>query len=162
MAEQLEVNHLLANTYEPKRVHEWIVEIDGIDAFTAKTFARPKKTHNDITIDYINEKRHLAGKREWQILPITFYDPIEPSAAQKVMSWMRLVHDDAVGRMGYAQIYKKNIALKMLDPVGTVVEKWTLQGVWPKEVDFGELDYANDDAATVAAQLRIDRAFLDF
>lgn len=162
MAETLEVSQLLANSYEPKRVFEWIMEIDGIDAFTAKTFARPKLQREHITIDYINQKRFLAGKGEWQPLTLEIYDPIEPSAAQKVMDWLYLVHDDTVGRMGYSAMYKKNISLKMLDPIGNVVEKWNLIGVWPQNPDFKDLDMASSDALTVAVELRMDSARLEF
>jgi hypothetical protein len=162
MPEILEINQMLANNYEPKRKFEWYLEIDGLDAFVAKSFARPNKEHEDITIDYINEKRHLAGKREWQMLTLELNDPIEPSAAQKVMSWLRLVHDDATGRMGYSAVYKKDISLKMLDPHGAVVEKWNLQGVWPKTTNFNELDYSDSEAVTITIELRIDRCFLEF
>jgi hypothetical protein len=33
MAEVLEVQDMLANTYEPKRKFRWILQIEGIDAF---------------------------------------------------------------------------------------------------------------------------------
>lgn len=162
MAEVLEINQMLANAFEPKRKFEWIIQIDGIDSFTARSFKRPAKSHDDITIDYMNEKRHLAGKREWQEMQLELIDPIEPSAAQKVINWLRLVHDDATGRMGYASAYKKNFALKMCDPHGAVIEKWTIEGAWPKDVDFGDLDYSDSEAATIQVTLRIDRAFLEF
>ena len=162
MAERLEVSQMLANEFESKRQFEWIMEIDGVDAFTAKTFVRPSKSHEDITIDYINQKRFLAGKGEWQPMELTLFDPIEPSAAQKVMDWLRLVHDDVVGRMGYSAIYKRNFALKMLGPDGLVVEKWNVIGAWPKEIRFGELDYASSEAVMISVTLRIDQARQEF
>lgn len=162
MAETLEINQALANQFEPKRMFEWIVEIDGIDAFTAKTFARPQKQTDKVTIDWINVKRHLAGKGEWQNLTITLHDPIDPSAAQKVMDWLRLVGDYAVGRNGYAAIYKKQIALKLLDPVNNVVEKWIMHGVFPVSGDFGSLDYANSDPVEIRLELSMDYATLEF
>lgn len=164
MAEELEINRLLANGYEPKRVFEWVLEIDGLDSFVAKTAERPKKNHEDITIDWINEKRFLAGKGEWQPIQIALYDPISPSAAAKVYEWLKLVHNDATGRMNYASVYKKNFKLKILDPRGRVVEQWTCVGGWPKEINFSGngLDYSSSDALTVEFQLRADKWFLDF
>ena len=162
MTEILDTNTMLPNAYEPKRSFEWILSIAGIDAFTAKTAARPKKTHGDITIDWINEKRFLAGKGEWQEISIVLYDPIAPSAAQKVKEWLRIVHDDATGRMGYAAEYKKDFYLKLLGPKGEVVEKWRCKGGWPKEVDWGTLDYSSDDALTVSFNIRADKWFLEF
>ena len=162
MPEILDTNTMLPNPYEPKRVFEWLLEIDGIDAFTAKTAQRPKKNHQHITVDWINEKRFLAGKGEWQEVQIELYDPIAPSAAQKVKEWLRLVHDDATGRMGYASEYKKDFYLKLLDPKGVVVEKWLCKGAWAKEVDFQNLDYEQDSALTVSFTIRADKWFLEF
>ena len=162
MAEILDTNTMLPNPYEPKRAFRWIFSIAGIDAFTAKTAQRPKKNHEDITIDWVNEKRFLAGKGEWQPIQIELYDPISPSAAQKVKEWLRVVHDDATGRMGYAAEYKKDFSLKILGPKGEVVEKWLCKGGWPMEVDWGNLDMADNEALTVSFQIRADKWFLEF
>ena len=162
MAETLEVTQLLANSYEPKRQFRWIFEIDGIDAFTAKTSQRPKKNFEKTVIDYINQKRYIAGKGEWQEIEITLYDPIAPSASQKVTQWLRLVHDDPTGRMGYAEMYKKNFALKLLDGLGNVVERWNFIGAWPMEVDYGDLDYASSDNVVISVNMRYDEARQEF
>lgn len=162
MAEILDVNTMLANEYEPKRMFRWRLEIDGIDAFAAKTASRPKKEQEEIVIDYINEKRFLAGKGRWQPIDITLHDPISPSQTQKVMDWLRLVHDNEVGRMGYAAVYKKNFVLKLLDGNGMVVEKWTCTGGWPKNIDGGELDYANNETLTVKFTIVADKWTLEY
>lgn len=156
MAETLETSQLIANTYEPKRQFRWILEIDGIDAFTAITAARPSKEFESTVIDYVNQKRYLAGKGEWKEIEITLHDPIAPSAAQKVTQWLRLVHDDPTGRMGYAEMYKKNFSLKLLDGLGNVVEKWTFIGAFPLSVDFGSLDYASSDTVQITVSIRMD------
>ena len=162
MPEILDIAQLLANEYEPLRAFQWYLEIDGIDAFTAKTASRPNKSHEDITLDWVNEKRYLAGKGAWQELDIELYDPIAPRQSQKVMEWLRLVHDDATGRMSYSEVYKKTFTLKMLDGQGLVVEKWRCKGAWPKNVVFGNLDYASNEAMTVKFTIRADKWFLEF
>lgn len=162
MAETLDISQMLASAYEPKRKFRWILEIDGIDSFTATTMARPKKTFAPIEINFINQKRYLAGKGEWQTIAVTLNDPIAPSAAQKVMSWLRLVHDDPTGRMGYAEMYKKNFSLKMLDGLGNVVEKWTIVGAFPSETDFQGLDYKDNETVTIQVTFRMDSCFLEF
>jgi hypothetical protein len=162
MAEILDINQMLANEYEPKRMFRWILELDGIDAFTAKTAARPTKQFEKTTIDYINQKTHYAGKGEWQTFDIVLNDPIAPAASQKVMEWLRLIHDDATGRMGYAALYKKTFSIKILDPAGMVVEKWRIVGAWPSNVTFGELDYASNDVLTAKFTVQPDRCFQEF
>jgi len=162
MAETLDITQMLANSYEPKRQFRFLLEIDGIDAFTVITAGRPKKQFEETVIDYVNQKRYLAGKGEWQTISMTLHDPIAPSAAQKVTQWLRLVHDDPTGRMGYATMYKKNFSLKLLDGLGNVVERWNFIGAWPQNVDFGDLDYASSDTVKVSATIRYDECRQEF
>jgi hypothetical protein len=162
MAETLEVGSLLANTYEPKRKFRWILQIRGIDAYTLKTAARPQLTFDEVVMDYINTKRYVSGKQTWGPIAITTHDPIAPSAAQKVMDWVRLNYEPLTGRMGYATFYKQDIVLKLLDPQGTVVEYWDIIGAWPQDVNFGDLDYATSDNTEISFTLRFDNAILQY
>jgi uncharacterized iron-regulated protein len=160
MAEVLSVQQMLADTFEPKRKFRWILAINGIDAFTAKTASRPQVVFDETVVEYINQKRYLSGKGTWQQLKLTLYDPIVPSASQKVMEWIRLNWENVTGRMGYAQFYKKTINLKLLDPVGAIVEDWELQGTWIQDSNFGELDYSVSDPTEIALVLRFDQGVL--
>ncbi len=162
MAEQLDITQMLANQYEPKRAFRWILELDGIDSFTAKTASRPSINQEEIKIDWINLHRKLAGKSTWQDIDIELHDPIAPSQTQKVLDWLRLVVDWNTGRMGYASVYKKNFYLKMLDPAGNVVEKWKCVGAWPKNIVFGNLDYAQNETLTVKFTVVSDFWALEF
>jgi len=160
--EIIDINDMIAQQYEPKRAYRWVLGIDrrDLDAFTAKSWARPSFQLETITIDYINDKRFLAGKMTPQTITLTLYDPIAPSEAQKVQEWLDLHHEQITGRQGYAQIYKKELFLKMLDPAGVVVETWQLQGTFITSVNYGTLDYATNDPMTVELTLQYDKAIL--
>lgn len=163
MAEVLEFQQLLANSFEPKTKFRWILSIDGIDAFVAKTSTRPQKSFDEIVIDYVNDKRFLAGKHTPQPITLTLHDPITPSASQKVEEWLRLAFEAQTGRMGYSAFYKKNFFLHMLDPVGQIVEEWEIQGAWPQEVNYGDLDYAaGSEPAEISVTIRYDHAILNY
>lgn len=162
MAEILETNVMLANTYEPKRKFRWLLQIDGLDAFVVKTAARPQMTFEETVIDYINTKRYVAGKMAYSPINVTLHDPVAPSAALKVMTWIRLCYEVLTGRMGYAAFYKKDIALKLLDPQGAVVEHWDLRGAWVQDNNMGDLDYASSDNVEIAIVLRYDSAVQQF
>lgn len=162
MPETLEISQMLANSFEPTRMFRWVLELDGIDAFTAATAQLPKKQFEPITIDYMNQKRYLAGKGEWQTLDFSLHNPIAPSAAQKVINWLRLVHDDPTGRMGYAEMYKRNFSIKLHDGLGNVVSKWNIIGAWPLNIDMGDLDYASNDTIKVNFTVRMDDCRLEF
>jgi hypothetical protein len=147
-----------------KRQHRWIFEFtdDTLPAFIARTMSKPSFTVEPITIDYINTKRYIAGKFEWNTLELSLYDPIAPSAAQKVMEWVRLCYENLSGRAGYAAFYKKNFSLKSLDPVGAPVELWEIQGAWITDGNFGDLDMASAEPQQVTCTIRYDRAVLRY
>lgn len=160
--ETLQTQQLLANVYEPKRKFRWILSLDGLDAFVLKTAARPQQTFEETVIDYINTKRYVSGKGAWSPIQMTMHDPIAPSAAQKIMDWIRLNYETLTGRMGYASIYKKDFQMKLLDPQGSVVEQWDVKGAWPQDINFGDLDYATSDNVEISFSLRFDNAILAF
>jgi hypothetical protein len=108
----------------------------------------------------LNTSTFVAGRFNWDEIPVTFRDPIGPSAAQALMEWVRLHAESVTGRMGYAAGYKKDIDLEMLDPTGVVVEKWILYGTFLTNVDFQTLNYSQDGLATISCSLRPDRCVL--
>lgn len=162
MAETLDVTTMIPNKFEPLRKHRWVFAIEGIDAYLMKTAARPQIAQGEITIDWINSKRYLAGKHEQQPLSVVLYDPIAPSGAQQVMEWMRLHHEVVSGRAGYADFYKRDIQIKMLDPIGTVVQLWDLKGCFLTDSNFNDLDYATPDAMEIALTIRYDISVLQY
>jgi len=149
--------------YEPKRENRWILRFPsslGINEWYVETTSRPKLTIAATEIQFLNTSTYVAGRFTWGELPVTFRDPIGPSASQAVMEWIRLCAESVTGRMGYAAGYKKNVDLEMLDPTGVVVEKWILYGTFLSDVNFNQLDYKTDGLATITATLRMDRCVL--
>ena len=144
MAETLSVTEMIPNKFEPKRKNRWVFAIEGIDAFILKTASRPSFSIQEQEINYINAKRYIAGKTSFESINVTLHDPIAPSGAQQVMEWIRTHYESVSGRAGYADFYKRDCQLKMLDPVGTVVELWgvlagTEEGVLMVESEAQEL-----------------------
>lgn len=162
MAEVIEVQDMLANTFEPKRKFRWLLAIEGIDAFLLKTASRPTFSTEELTINYINATRYLAGKYTFGELNVSLHDAIAPSGAQQVMEWIRLGHEHVTQRGGYADFYKRDIQLKMLDPFGSVVELWDIKGAFIKEANFGELAYDNMESADISLTIRADLMVLQF
>ena len=109
MAEILEFDKMFYTNFEPKMKNRYVMEIDSIPSYLVKAANRPTIQFETIALDHINVKRKLQGKADWQDITITLYDPIVPSAAQKVMDWIRLGHESITGRRGYADFYKKDI-----------------------------------------------------
>jgi len=162
MAETLSVSEMLPNRFEPKRKFRWVLAIEGIDSFLLKTAARPQMTTEEVPVSYINATRYIAGKTTFGTMAVTLHDPIAPSGAQQVMEWVRLHYESVSGRAGYADFYKRDIQLKMLDPVGTVVELWDVKGAFITDANFNDLSYDGSDMTEIALTLRFDNAVLQY
>jgi hypothetical protein len=162
MAEILEFDKMFYTNFEPKMKNRYVMEIDTIPSYLVKAANRPTIQFETIPLDHINVKRKLQGKGDWQDITITLYDPIVPSAAQKVMDWIRLGHESITGRRGYADFYKKDITFYLLGPVGDKIEQWTLKGAFIQQANFGELDFSSNEVATIELTLAYDYAILEF
>lgn len=162
MAETLDVTSMIPNKFEPKRKNRWVLMIEGIDAYIIKTAARPQVTTEEVEIPFINSRRYLAGKTTFNAMNVTLHDPIAPSGAQQVMEWVRLHFESVSGRSGYADFYKRDIQLKMLDPVGTVIELWDIKGAFITDANFNEVTYEDGAPVEIALTLRYDNAVLQY
>ena len=163
MAETLSVTDLLPNKFEPKRGYRWVLAIEGIDAFLVTSTKRPDATIGTSEIKFINSYRMVSnGKIKWGSISVDLHDPIAPSGAQQVMEWIRTHYESVSGRAGYADFYKRDIQLKMLDPVGTVVELWDIKGAIIASATFGGLSYESDDLMKISLTLEVDNCVLQF
>ena len=162
MAETLSVTDLLPNKFEPKRNYRWVLAIEGIDAFLVSSTNRPTINMSDKKIDFINSYRRISGKLEFQDLSVKLHDPIAPSGAQQVMEWVRTHFESVSGRAGYADFYKRDCQLKLLDPVGTVVELWDIKGAFLTAASFGDLDYGASDPTEISLTIRFDNCVLQY
>jgi hypothetical protein len=57
------------------------------------------------------------------------------------MEWHRLCHESVSGRDGYPDFYKRDIQIKIIDPVGSIVELWDIKGAFITEANFGDLSH---------------------
>ena len=138
------------------------MEVEGIPAYLIKASAKPSLEQGEITLDHINVQRYVKGKSKWNSIGISLYDAIVPSGAQSVMDWVRLHHESATGRDGYSSMYKKEITLTALSPLGEKVEEWILKGAYIQSTNFGAYDWSTEDVISIELTLRYDWAFLNF
>jgi hypothetical protein len=162
MAETLSVAEMLPNKFEPKRQFRWVFAIEGIDAFLMKGAARPTISTNEVELPFINHTRYLAGRTTFGTMGVTLYDPIAPSGAQQVMEWLRTHFESVSGRAGYADFYKRDCQIKLLDPIGTVVELWDVKGAFITEANYGDLSYDSNDASEISLTMRFDNCVLQY
>ena len=161
MAKILESNTMFWNPAEPKLKNRFVMYIENIPTFMIKMAGRPSINFEPITMDHINLKRKLQGKGEWQDITVGLYDYVVPSAAQAAMEWVRLSHESLTGRRGYADWYKKDLTLSLLDPPGGVCEEWSIKGAFIVAANFQDLDWSSGaEVAMVELTLAYDYAVL--
>ena len=158
----LDSNEIMFRAFEPKVQNRFILYSDAIPSFMVKAVTAPSFTDEEIKLDHINSYRKIRGKRNWENMDMTLYDPINPSGAQAVMEWVRTSHESLTGRDGYADFYKKDIDIYMLGPVGDKIENWKLKGAFILNAQFGELDWTSNDPAEITLTLAYDYAILEF
>ena len=162
MATLIDANQAMFTPFEPKLKNRFVMSVDGIPAYLIKTTARPSISFDEVELNHLNVKRFVKGKATWETVEMTLYDPVVPSAAQAVMEWVRLGHESVTGRDGYSDFYKKDVLIKVLGPVGDVVEQWTLKGAWIQAANFNDLDFSSSDPVDISLTLRYDYAILEF
>ena len=162
MAQTLSVQEMLPAKFTPMMKRHFVFAIEGIDAFLIKTASRPEITTEEQPINWINSTRYVAGKTTFGAMSVTLHDPIAPSGAQQVMEWVRLHFESVSGRAGYPDFYKRDIQLKMLDPVGTVIQLWDIKGAFLLSANFNEITYEGSDMVEIALSIRYDNAVMQF
>ena len=153
----------IPNVYEPLRKNRFLFRFPadlGIMEWTVESGKRPSINQNATEIQFLNTSMWVLGRYTWQEMQVTFRDPIGPSASQAIMEWVRLGSESVTGRQGYAAGYKRDVELSLLDPSGVSVQKWILKGCFLTDVEFGALNYSQDDVATITATLRPDYCIL--
>jgi len=162
MARAIPVGDMNPAKFQPKAKRQFLLAIEGLDAFLVKTASRPSYTTEEVPINWINSTRYVAGKTTFGTMTVTLHDPVAPSGAQQVMEWIRLHYESVSGRAGYADFYKRDIQLRMTDPVGTIIELWDIKGAFITEANFNDVTYEGSDLVEISLTIRFDNAVLQY
>lgn len=158
----LDPNEIMFRAFEPKVQNRFVMLIDGIPSFMVKSVTAPSFEDEEVKLDHINTYRKIRGKREWQNMDMTLYDPITPSGAQAVMDWARLSYESVTGRAGYSDFYKKDIVLNVLGPVGDIVSEWVIKGAFIVSMAQGEFSWDTSDAVELSITVAMDYCVLNY
>ena len=121
--QQVPVQQMLPNKFEPRQNHRFLVEFDGIDCFLVKKLDLPKmRMGGGILTSGLPAKLHL-------------HCPANPATEEQVR--------DAMLKQG--QNCLKDCVLKFLNPVGTVVQVWTFLDTKIQTVEFTPPCYDSND-----------------
>ena len=149
-----------------KRKFRWQLRIpdicvDGTNALPPEKSARPSLSFKEIEAQHLVETIYFAGKPEWKPINLTLYD-IKKSR-NPIFKWLKEQYDPCEGtwKAPSPGSWKKSTAyLEMYDGCGNILETWVFENVWPNAIEWGDLDMANSEYATVDLTLRYDRAYI--
>lgn len=158
----LDSNEIMFRAFEPKVQNRFILYSDAIPSFMVKAVTAPSFTDEEIKLDHINSYRKIRGKRNWENMDMTLYDPINPSGAQAVMDWARTSYESVTGRAGYSDFYKKDLTLNLLGPVGDIVSEWIVKGAFIVNMAQGSLDWSTSEGVELTITVAMDYCVLNY
>jgi len=125
---------------------------------------RPSLNFNPITIDIYNSKVYLQGKPEWGEVTINLRDDAGGNVSKLVGEQIQKQFDFEEQSSAASGIdYKFTLLLEILDGgngtyAPAVLESWQLYGCFLSQVDYGDMNYATNEAAMIALTVRYDNA----
>jgi hypothetical protein len=125
---------------------------------------RPNLTFDEVTLNVYNSRMYVAGKHTWSELTVNIRDDASGSVSKSVGQQIQKQFDfveQASAATG--QDYKFQTNIEILDGgngalVPTVLETWECYGCFIKSANYGALNYATNDPATIALSIRYDNA----
>jgi hypothetical protein len=128
------------------------------------TFARPQVTFDPIEIPIYNSKIYIAGRPTWAAVAVTLRDDAGGNVSRLVGEQLQKQFDfmeQASAASG--SDYKFVTTLEMLDGANgttepTVLETWQLYGCFLTDVNYGDVDYGNNEPVVITMSVRYDNA----
>ncbi len=127
-------------------------------------FKRPQISMEPITIDIYNSKVYLAGKPTWETVTCMLRDDAGGEVTRRVGEQMQKQYDFFEQSSASSGIdYKFTTVLEILDGgnganTPNILETWQLDGCFLTAADYGDVNYATNEPATVQLTIRYDNA----
>lgn len=166
--------------FSPQHVNNWTVEVyelqgegvgsilsgkDNLTLALSRGFM-PTVGVDEVAIPYGNETVYVAGRARYEGGTIEVRDYVDADIQNILTAWYSRVYigvtggrSNQWGKVGVPKNYKRNASILLSAPDGTSERKWSLEGLWPVQMNFGNLDMASSEIVQVAISMRYDRAY---
>lgn len=121
-----------------------------------KELERPHLKVDEVEINHLHARTWIPGKASWETMTVTYMDVAHPTSIA-LWTWMSTIYSlgDPVNlTMGNKSDWDATGIIYMWDGCGQLQETWFLQHMWPTDINFGKLDYASGEIATIDLTLR--------
>ena len=135
--------------FQPILTNRFILYVDGLPSFTIRSVDGIGWEDTEVTIFYINNYFKARGRRMYNDITLSLYDPIAPSVAEGLEAWGLMGHELLSGRDGYQDFVNKDLTMNILGPSGDIVREWIIKAAFPKTVKYGSFTYDNAEMTTI-------------
>lgn len=155
--------------FAPQHENNWLIEIGGLDGdakdlitLSLVSSALPPESNEEISLPYGNETRYVAGKAQFDPIPLVVRDYVDRPVRAALMAWRRQVYDPETGNVGLPSQYKKQAEIILQASNGTLSRSCRLIGIWPQALNPGTLSMDSANPVQIEMTLRYDRALWTF
>ena len=158
---------------EPKRQFRWYMLFGGTRDLSAIRYAlkktdKPKYKIGEVTHKYLNHSFYYPGRLEWEAINMTFASIAQPDATALIDlltydAGYREPTDEnviqTISKQKFGQaLASDGVTLIQIDSNGNKIEEWLLKNPFFTNVNYGSLDYGNDEIVEISCTMRYDWA----
>lgn len=127
-------------------------------------FTRPQVDFGEIALEVYNSRIYLAGKPTWQQVTVNLRDDVTGEVTRRVGEQVQKQFDFSEQASAAAgSDYKFKLVCQILDgargvATPNILESWEMYGCYIVNVNYGSLNYATNDPATISMSIRFDNA----
>jgi hypothetical protein len=141
---------------QPVKVHNWRIEIDGLDTFECQTCNIPVPEIEVVEHGAGNHKQKTAGLVSVGELSFTKLKPLDGSDSW-AWDWFKQVQDTKTGKGGYPQFYEKSVIVKLMGPDNeTTAYAWLCDGVFIIKIEYNELSKVTSENVIETVTCSVD------
>lgn len=155
---------------EPKRGYRFILLIGGIPQWLVKKVNKPEMELGETEHQYINHTFYYPGRMKWNTVSATLVDPVTPDASLTMVNIIRNSGYSFPTSPNDVTTVSKKRAVQSLGRVEiqqigpddeTPIERWILENAWVRKVNFGDLDYSEENMVDISLDIRYDFARIE-
>ena len=140
----------------PRKVFNFLVEIDGIDQFEVQKITLPEVGVEQVEHGDVNYKVKTAGQVTVGNMTMEKLKRIEGSSAS-AMEWLRSCQSQLAGGGLLAEQYKKIVIIKEMDTTGkATLTRHICTGTWPTKISQNDLDRTGGDNIIQTIEFSVD------
>lgn len=164
MAEVLGASHLASAGWEIQRRNNFEISIEGVGesgrllTLSVAAGSLPSEHSGVIEIQYGNSVTKVAGTYSIDAGSLTVRDVIQKDVEQMIDQWRSTVYDKDTDGVGFAANYKKQARITQFAPDGSYERIWKVEGVWPSDVNYGQVAQDDNTLKTIEVTLQYDKA----